>query len=279
MECFPSAKKKVSKIILPAGSCVNQLAGQGGLQGPVARAHPGTALSNGSCSATRPPCSSMYRKSAVERERGAAQIAMRPGTAPLPRTPVTSLPKRQSGIAAQAGNAAIPDAGETTFQILGGSGSAFDIPDPTVVFDIVGYPGAPEGDAEAFLKPATVHESFAQDLPEADRWLIAASQRPITLGANTTGTEATAWKTIPSWTVIGTEDRVIPPATQRRMAERAGSTITEVAASHVSMVRTAGRSRSDRGNCSTSAARTSPRFWCGAPPWTRRWASSSSITT
>ena len=133
-------------------------------------------------------------------------------------------------------DAFIPEAGEAVFQILGGSGSAFDVPDPSAVFDIVGYPGAPEGDAEAFLKPATVHESFAQDLPEADRWLIAASQRPITLGANTAGTEATAWKTIPSWTVIGTEDRVIPPATQRRMAERAGSTITEVAGSHVSMV-------------------------------------------
>ena len=133
-------------------------------------------------------------------------------------------------------DAFIPEAGEAVFQILGGSGSAFDIPDPSAVFDIVGYPGAPEGDAEAFLKPATVHESFAQDLPEADRWVIAASQRPITLGANTAGTEATAWKTIPSWTVIGTEDRIIPPATQRRMAERAGSTITEVAGSHVSMV-------------------------------------------
>ena len=133
-------------------------------------------------------------------------------------------------------DAFIPDEGETVFQILGGSGSAFDIPDPSVVFDIVGYPGAPEGDAEAFLKPATVHESFAQDLPEADRWLIAASQRPITLGANTAGTGAMAWKTIPSWAVIGTEDRVIPPATQRHMAERAGSTVSEVAASHVSMV-------------------------------------------
>ena len=133
-------------------------------------------------------------------------------------------------------DAFIPEAGENTFQILGGSGSAFDVPDPNTVFDIVGYPGAPKGDAEAFLKPSTVHEAFAQDLPEADRWLIVASQRPITLGANTAPTQATAWKTIPSWTVIGTEDRVIPPATQRSMAERAGSTITEVAGSHVSMV-------------------------------------------
>src|SRR5580693_2623027 len=69
-------------------------------------------------------------------------------------------------------DAFIPEVGETVFQILGGSGSALDVPDPTAVLDIVGYPGAPQGDAEAFLKPATVHESFAQDLPEADRWLV-----------------------------------------------------------------------------------------------------------
>jgi pimeloyl-ACP methyl ester carboxylesterase len=133
-------------------------------------------------------------------------------------------------------DAFIPDAGESVFTILGGSGSALDVADPTTVLDVVGYAGAPEGDAEAFLKPSTVHESFAQDLPEADRWLIVASQRPIALGANIAPTEKTAWKTIPSWAVIGTEDLVIPPATQRRMAERAGATISEVAGSHVSMV-------------------------------------------
>ena len=76
-------------------------------------------------------------------------------------------------------DAFIPDVGENVFQILGGSGSALDVPDPTTVLDIVGYPGAPEGDAEAFLKPSTVHDAFAQDLSEADRWLIVASQRPI----------------------------------------------------------------------------------------------------
>lgn len=133
-------------------------------------------------------------------------------------------------------NAFIPAAGESVFDILGGSGSALDVPDPTAVLDLAGYPGAPEGDIEAFLKPSTVHESFAQDLPEADRWLIAASQRPIALGANLGPTAATAWSSLPSWAVIGTEDRVIPPATQRTMAERAGATISEVAASHVSMV-------------------------------------------
>lgn len=134
-------------------------------------------------------------------------------------------------------NAFIPEIGETVFDIIGGSGSALDVPDPTAVLDLAGYPGAPEGDVEAFLKPSAVHESFAQDLPEADRWLIAASQRPAALAANVAPTEATAWKTIPSWAVIGTEDRIIPASTLRSMAERAGATISEVeGASHVSMV-------------------------------------------
>jgi pimeloyl-ACP methyl ester carboxylesterase len=133
-------------------------------------------------------------------------------------------------------DAFIPDEGETVFAILGGSGSALDVPDPTTVLDVVGYPGGPEGDAEAFLKPETVHRAFAQDLPEVDRRLIVASQRPITLSANTTPSGRGGWKELPSWAVVGTEDLVIPPDTQRRMAERAGATITDVAGSHVSMV-------------------------------------------
>jgi pimeloyl-ACP methyl ester carboxylesterase len=125
-------------------------------------------------------------------------------------------------------DAFMPDEGETVFQILGGSGSALDVPDPTTVLDLVGYPESPEGDLEAFLKPDTVHNAFAQDLPEADRWLIVASQRPVTLSANTTPSGAPAWKTLPSWAVVGTADLVIPPDTQRSMAERAGATISEV---------------------------------------------------
>jgi pimeloyl-ACP methyl ester carboxylesterase len=133
-------------------------------------------------------------------------------------------------------NAFIPEVGENVFGILGGSGSALDVPDPTTVLDLVGYPGAPEGDVEAFLKPTTVLESFAPDLSEEDRWLIVASQRPIALGANIATTESAAWKTIPSWAVIGVDDLVIPAPVLRSMAERAGSTITETPGSHVSML-------------------------------------------
>ena len=134
-------------------------------------------------------------------------------------------------------DAFIPDEGETVFGILGGSGSALDVPDPTTVLDVAGYPGAPEGDAEAFLKPDTVHDAFAQDLSEADRWLIAATQRPITIERQhhpvrrrRHGSRCRAGRS------SGMEDRIIPPDTQRKMAERAGATITDVAASHVSMV-------------------------------------------
>ena len=133
-------------------------------------------------------------------------------------------------------DAFIPDEGETVVSLLAGSGSALDVADPTTVLDVAGYPGAPEGAAEAFLKPDTVHTAFAQDLPEADRWTIVATQRPASFVANVTPSGAPAWKTIPSWAVLGTDDLVIPIGLQRRMAERAGATISEVAASHVSMV-------------------------------------------
>jgi pimeloyl-ACP methyl ester carboxylesterase len=133
-------------------------------------------------------------------------------------------------------DAFIPDEGETVVSILDGSGSAVAVADPTTVLDLAVYPGAPEGAAEAFLKPDTVHNAFAQDLPEADRWTIVATQRPASLVANVTPSGAPAWKSIPSWAVLGTDDLVIPIATQRSMAERAGASISEVAGSHVSMV-------------------------------------------
>ncbi|QEO15586.1 alpha/beta hydrolase [Agromyces intestinalis] len=133
-------------------------------------------------------------------------------------------------------NAFIPDEGETVVQILDGSGSALAVADPTTVFDIAGYPGAPEGAAEVFLKPEVVHESFAPDLDEATRSTIAAGQRPASLVANVTPSGPPAWRSLPSWAVIGVDDRVIPVAVLRRLAERAGSTVTELPGSHVSMV-------------------------------------------
>jgi pimeloyl-ACP methyl ester carboxylesterase len=85
-------------------------------------------------------------------------------------------------------------------------------------------------DQEAF--PAT----FAGDVDPETARVMAATQRPWSAAALSAPSGPPAWKSIPSWYLLGTEDMAIPPATQRFMAERATSTIEEVSASHASMV-------------------------------------------
>jgi pimeloyl-ACP methyl ester carboxylesterase len=65
---------------------------------------------------------------------------------------------------------------------------------------------------------------------------MAAAQRPLAAAAGAEPTQAAAWNTIRSWALIGTEDKTITPDSQRFMAERAGSVVEEVKASHVSMI-------------------------------------------
>ena len=61
----------------------------------------------------------------------------------------------------------------------------------------------------------------------------SSTQRPVSLDAFTTTVTGTpAWKTLPSWAIIATADQAIHPDAERDMAKRAGSTITEIDASH-----------------------------------------------
>ena len=62
--------------------------------------------------------------------------------------------------------------------------------------------------------------------------LMAATQRPIAASALEDIATRAAWKTIPSWTMVTTQDLAIPPESMRYMAERAGSTTVEIDASH-----------------------------------------------
>src|SRR5215831_16023654 len=57
---------------------------------------------------------------------------------------------------------------------------------------------------------------------------LAAEQRPITTEALNEESGVPAWKTIPSWAVVGPADHVIPPASQLTMANNAGAKITEI---------------------------------------------------
>lgn len=130
----------------------------------------------------------------------------------------------------QAGNAAnvaglvfvtafAPDAGESVSSLLEAGGG----PPP---------PLQPSADGFVFFDPAIFPQAFAQDLPADRGAFLAASQIPTAGACFGTPITQAAWRTKPSAYVLATEDRVIPPPTQRQMATRANATITEVRGSH-----------------------------------------------
>jgi len=105
------------------------------------------------------------------------------------------------------------------------------------------FPPAPLGgevqaNADGFLtvSPRGIAEEFAQDLPEKERQLLTATQAP-TAGAVFGDTVTTAaWKTKPSWSVIASNDRAVPPELQKAEAEAMKATSITVASSHVPML-------------------------------------------
>lgn len=132
-------------------------------------------------------------------------------------------------------DAFIPDAGEnllqhTTGSCLGG--------DPTRPFNVV--PSA--GGLDLYVKsPADppfpgLAECFANGLSPEAAALIGAVQRPISANALAEPSGPPAWRSIPSWSLIGAEDRVILPAEQEAMSKRARAHIVTVAAGHLSLV-------------------------------------------
>jgi pimeloyl-ACP methyl ester carboxylesterase len=112
-----------------------------------------------------------------------------------------------------------PDAGESV-KALGGDPDAPGSP-------IVALPGG-----FLFQDRAKFHNSFGADLPAADAEFMAESQVPWAVDAMAWPVAEPAWRGKPSWYLIATEDRMIPPSAQRAMAQRSGATTVEVAASH-----------------------------------------------
>lgn len=107
---------------------------------------------------------------------------------------------------------------------------------PTKVFNFVPFRGAKRGDAELYIKPSVFEQAFANGLPAKEGAVLAATQSPVTYSAVTATSGTPAWKTIPSWYVLGTIDKAIPPAIQLFMAQRIHAHITRVRAGHLSMV-------------------------------------------
>ena len=74
--------------------------------------------------------------------------------------------------------------------------------------------------------------SFAGDLPAGEGAFMADSQVPWGLAAADGAVTEAAWQTKPSWYLVAADDKMIPPAAQRQMAQRAGATVREVDGSH-----------------------------------------------
>ena len=93
-------------------------------------------------------------------------------------------------------------------------------------------PILPPQDGFLFLDREKFRDSFAADVTAEDAEFMADSQVPW--GVDALGGEVTepAWRAKPSWYLVATEDRMIPPPAQRAMSERAGSTVVEVPGSH-----------------------------------------------
>jgi pimeloyl-ACP methyl ester carboxylesterase len=93
-------------------------------------------------------------------------------------------------------------------------------------------PILPPQDGFLFLDREKFHDSFAADVNAEDAAFMAASQVPWGVEALSGTISEPAWRSKPSWYLIATEDRMIPPPAQREMSGRAGSTVEEVAGSH-----------------------------------------------
>jgi pimeloyl-ACP methyl ester carboxylesterase len=85
-----------------------------------------------------------------------------------------------------------------------------------------------------WFDPAAVPTNFAQDIPVEEARVLAAVQKPIAARSFTDPAGPPAWKTLPSWFLVSTQDRMINPDLLRFMAARIGARTVEVRSSHAS---------------------------------------------
>jgi pimeloyl-ACP methyl ester carboxylesterase len=93
-------------------------------------------------------------------------------------------------------------------------------------------PILPPEDGFLFLDRDQFAASFAGDLPLDQAQFMADSQVPWGVSALAGAISEPAWRSKPSWYLVATDDRMIPPPAQRAMAERAGATVSEAPGSH-----------------------------------------------
>jgi pimeloyl-ACP methyl ester carboxylesterase len=114
-----------------------------------------------------------------------------------------------------------PDKGESVNTLI--EGFPKDGPQPPIL---------PPQDGFLFLDREKFHDSFAADVDAELAAFMADSQVPWGVDALGGTISEAAWASKPSWYLIATDDRMIPPQAQREMSGRAGATVEEAAASH-----------------------------------------------
>jgi len=115
----------------------------------------------------------------------------------------------------------VPDKGESVSSLIRDPPPGAPVP-----------PILPPQDDYLLLDKAKFPASFAGDVDSERAAFMADSQVPWGVDALTGTISEPAWKTKPSWYLVATDDKMIPPAAQRFMSQRAGSTVVEVAGSH-----------------------------------------------
>ena len=127
-----------------------------------------------------------------------------------------------------------PDEGETAGELVDRGHSCVD----GNALNLVPYDGGVDLYLrwEANLSYPGFIECFANGVDRKEAAVLAAMQRPAAPAQFTEPSGPPAWKTIPSWSLIGTLDRVIPRALQEEMSGRAGARISRVRAGHLTPI-------------------------------------------
>ena len=94
----------------------------------------------------------------------------------------------------------------------------------------------PDSGGFLYVDRAKFRANFCQDLPASQARVMAATQKPLHNSAFGAMVPEAAWKTIPSWYIVSSNDRAINPDLERFYAKRAGAKTTEIASSHVAFL-------------------------------------------
>jgi pimeloyl-ACP methyl ester carboxylesterase len=133
-------------------------------------------------------------------------------------------------------DAAAPAVGETNGS-LSGADSVLKQRPADQLFDTLPVPGAPDTVANLYLKKDIFIRDFGSDLPVDVATRLWATQRVASTAAFDTAATQAAWTTIPSWYFISSGDRIITAASERMMAARARSHVTEFdGGSHLTLI-------------------------------------------